>query len=120
VVQAREGRWGARPDAATEEVDVDPKLEPDTEALLERAAQEAEGIDLFEQPLAGMESARAREQAQGVEVFANPDAEVPVTTLVQGPPGEEILDGERVGLIRNGEDFDRGRDEGDEYQRTGY
>lgn len=35
-----------------------------------------------------------REEAQGVEVFEDPDATIPRSDLKAGPPGEETLEGD--------------------------
>ena len=42
----------------------------------------------------------AREEAQGVEVFEDPDANLPGELRKEGPPGQEVLTGDAAGLAR--------------------
>lgn len=72
---------------------------------LQRAREEAEGTDLLERPERGSPIERQREHAEGVTVYADPDAVIPACSLTEGPPGEEHLTGNAIGLGRddNGE-----------------
>ncbi len=51
---------------------------------------------------------KEREEAQGVEVFEDPDATIPGSALKEGDPGDETFTGNSVGLGR--EDDDRMED----------
>jgi predicted alpha/beta-hydrolase family hydrolase len=84
--------------------------EPDP--LLEKAGEEAEGTDLYEDAYRTETLRAAREEAQGVEVFEEPDAEIPVAALKEGSPGHETLTGDALGRGRDGED--ERPEEGDE------
>jgi putative phosphoribosyl transferase len=65
---------------------------------LEAAREEAEGVELYENPHGDETALAEREAAQGVEVFTNPDEVVPVTALVEGSPGHETFVGEQAGI----------------------
>jgi putative phosphoribosyl transferase len=75
--------------------------------LDEAAREEANGMDVYEDPFAAERLARAREEAEGVEVFEDPDAVIPVGALAEGSPGHETLAGDQAGLGRDGEDETR-------------
>ncbi len=70
---------------------------------LEAAREEAEGVELYEDPFGDEAVLSEHESAQGVEVFVNPDAVIPATALVEGSPGHETLAGDKAGL---GEDHE--------------
>jgi predicted phosphoribosyltransferase/pimeloyl-ACP methyl ester carboxylesterase len=76
---------------------------PTWDPSLEHAREEAQGTELYEDPL-GSSLRVEREEAQGVDVFADPDATVPVKALTEGSPGHETLTGDQVELRRNEED----------------
>jgi len=71
---------------------------------LGHAREEAQGSELYEDPLRYRSRLVEREGAQGVQLFADPDAEVPATALVEGSPGHETLTGDQAGLETNDED----------------
>lgn len=71
---------------------------------LERAREEAEGIEVYEDPSHRGFLDVAREEAQGVELFSDPDAMLPVQALREGSPGSESLTGDNLGLGRDGEE----------------
>jgi putative phosphoribosyl transferase len=77
---------------------------------LGRAREEAQGLELYEDPLRYRSRLVEREGAQGVEVFADPDAAVPATVSVEGSPGHETLTGDQAGLEPNDEDRRYGPD----------
>jgi len=60
---------------------------PASDPSMERAREEAQGTEVFEDPL-GRSLQVEREQAQGVDVFADPDATVHVKALTEGSPGQ--------------------------------
>lgn len=68
----------------------------DRDLALERAREEAEGVEIHENPVLGRALEREREEAEGVEVFENPDATIPSATVVEGGPGEEFLSGDAL------------------------
>lgn len=61
---------------------------------LERAREDAEGIEIHENPIGDRALEREREEAEGVEVFENPDATIPPAVVTEGAPGEEFLSGD--------------------------
>lgn len=65
---------------------------------LGHAREQAQGSELYEDPLRYRSRMVEQEAAQGVEVFADPDAVVPATALVEGSPGHETLTGNQAGL----------------------
>lgn len=65
---------------------------------LERAREEAAGVELFEDPFGDGAVLAAREEAEGVEVFAPPEAVIPALALREGSPGHEAYGGDQVGL----------------------
>jgi putative phosphoribosyl transferase len=85
-----------------------PNDTPAWDPFLERAREEAQGTELYEDPF-GRSLQVEREQAQGVDVFVDPDAIVPVKALTEGSPGHEALTGDQVELRR---------DEEEEWQRS--
>jgi hypothetical protein len=72
----------------------------------DRGEEEAEGAELSESLHLGALQEKEREEAQGVEVFEDPDATLPASALREGSPGYEILTGDAVGLGRE-DDEDR-------------
>lgn len=66
----------------------------DRELALERAREDAEGVEVHENPIGSRALEREREEAEGVEVFENPDATIPTTALAEGATGEEFLSGD--------------------------
>jgi hypothetical protein len=74
---------------------------------LERAVEEAEGIEAIERTGDGALE-REREDAQGIEVFEDPDATIPATALAEGAPGEQTFSGDAVGSAPDPDD-DRAR-----------
>jgi hypothetical protein len=74
--------------------------------FLEHAEEEAEGTELVEPRRHGASLEQEREEAQGVEVFEDPDATLPASALKEGSPGHETLTGDAVGLGRE-DDEDR-------------
>lgn len=68
------------------------------DAFLEHAEEEAEGTELVEPAEHGASLEAEREEAQGVEVFEDPDATLPASALKEGPPGQESLSGDSLGL----------------------
>jgi hypothetical protein len=88
-----------------------PNDTPAWDPLLERAREEAQGTELYEDPL-GRSLQVEREQAQGVDVFADPDAIVPAKALTEGSPGHESLTGDQVESRRDEEE------EEEEWQRS--
>ena len=66
--------------------------------LVERAREEADGLELFEDPFADRAVLAEREEAQGVELFADPDAVVPARALQEDTDGHETLVAEQAGL----------------------
>lgn len=66
--------------------------------FLEHAEEEAEGTELVEPLHHGASLEQEREEAQGVEVFEDPDATLPASALKEGSPGHETLTGDAVGL----------------------
>jgi hypothetical protein len=72
--------------------------------MLQHAKEEAEGIEVYEDPFAAEAPRLEREEAQGVEVFVNPDAVIPSAALREGSPGHELLVGDQVGLEPDGEE----------------
>jgi pimeloyl-ACP methyl ester carboxylesterase len=85
-----------------------PNDTPAWDPLLERAREEAQGPELYEDPL-GRSLQVEQEQAQGVDVFTDPDATVPAKALTEGSPGHESLTGDQV---------ESRRDEEEERQRS--
>jgi hypothetical protein len=85
-----------------------PNDTPAWDPLLERAREEAQGTELYEDPL-GRSLQVEQEQAQGVDVFTDPDATVPAKALTEGSPGHESLTGDQV---------ESRRDEEEERQRS--
>lgn len=65
----------------------------DRERALERAREDAEGVEVHENPVGDRALEREREEAEGVEVFENPDATIPTAAVIEGSPGEEYLSG---------------------------
>jgi hypothetical protein len=65
---------------------------------LQHAREQADGVELFEDPFADEAVLAAREEAEGVEVFAPPEAVIPATALREGSPGHEAYGGDQVGL----------------------
>lgn len=76
---------------------------------LERAREEAEGVEVFEEPSAEEALLQEREEAQGIELFVDPDAVIPATALREGSPEHEALVGDQVGLERDADDANHGR-----------
>ncbi|MGD2101082.1 MAG: hypothetical protein PVG83_02520 [Acidimicrobiia bacterium] len=74
--------------------------------FIERAHEEAQGVEIQSQPTEGGGLEQAREEAQGVEVFEDPDATVPAEILKEGSPGHEVFTEEALGL-RTDEDEER-------------
>jgi hypothetical protein len=74
--------------------------------FLEHAEEEAAGTELVEPRRHGASLEQEREEAQGVEVFEDPDATLPASALKEGSPGHETLTGDAVGLGRE-DDEDR-------------
>jgi hypothetical protein len=75
--------------------------------FLEHAEEEAEGTELVEPIHHGALREQEREEAQGVEVFEDPDATQSASALKEGSPGHETLTGNAVGLGKE-DDEDRG------------
>lgn len=71
---------------------------------LERAGEEAEGVEVYEDPAPGGFLEVAREEAQGVELFSDPDATLPARALREGSPGHETLTSDNLGLGLDGEE----------------
>lgn len=86
-----------------------PAEAPGPDRLLEYAKEEAEGIEVYEDPFADEAPHLEREEAQGVEVFVDPDAVIPSAALKEGPPGHELLAGDQVRLEENGDEEARER-----------
>jgi hypothetical protein len=82
-----------------------PRTPGEIDPALERAGEEARGVELFADPYAAEAVIAAREGAEGYELFEAPDAAIPLEALREGAPGHESLTGDGVGL---------GRDAGDE------
>ncbi|MEX0796779.1 MAG: hypothetical protein WD274_08800 [Acidimicrobiia bacterium] len=61
---------------------------------LERAREDAEGVEVHDTQGTGGALEREREEAEGVEVFENPDATIPPAAVKEGGPGEEFLSGD--------------------------
>lgn len=61
---------------------------------LERAREDAEGVEIHGDSSADRALEREREGAEGVEVFENPDATIPPSALKEGDDGEEMLSGD--------------------------
>ncbi len=80
-----------------------PREPPAWDPSMGRAREEAQGTEVFEDPL-GRSLQVEREQAQGVDVFADPDAIVPVKALTEGSPGHEALTGDQVESRRDEEE----------------
>jgi hypothetical protein len=80
-----------------------------SDRFLEHAKEEAEGIEVYEDPFADETPHLEREEAQGVEVFVDPDAVIPSAALREGSPGHELLAGNQAGLEQNGEEETRER-----------
>jgi hypothetical protein len=78
---------------------------------LERAREEADGVEVYSWPSEGETILHEREEDQGVELFADPDAVIPATALREGSPGRESFDGE---WVASDQDADDNRDGGDE------
>lgn len=74
--------------------------------FLEHAEEEAEGTELVEPHRHGSRLEQEREEAQDVEVFEDPHATLPASALKEGSPGHETLTGDAVGLGRE-DDEDR-------------
>lgn len=72
--------------------------------FLEHAEEEAEGTELVEPRHHGGLREQEREEAQGVEVFEDPDATRSASALKEGSPGHETLTGNAVGLGREDEE----------------
>lgn len=66
----------------------------DRDRALERAREDAEGVEIHEDSVGGRALEREREEAEGVEVFENPDATIPTPAVTEGKPGEEYLSGD--------------------------
>jgi hypothetical protein len=64
----------------------------DEDRALERAVEDAEGVEVHDFRDRALE--REREEAEGIEVFENPDATLHPSALKDGSPGEESLSGE--------------------------
>ena len=65
----------------------------DRDLALERAREDAEGVEIHDNEGRGRALEREREEAEGVEVFENPDATIPPAAVTEGGPGEEFLSG---------------------------
>lgn len=78
-------------------------MDEDRDQYLERATEDAEGIEPLEPRDHDGLLAREREEAEGVDVFENPDATLPVESLREGAPDHEVLTADGVGLARDGE-----------------
>lgn len=63
---------------------------------LERAREDAEGVEVHDNQFRGRSLEREREEAEGVEVFENPDATIPPAAVTEGRPGEEFLSGDML------------------------
>lgn len=74
--------------------------------FLVHAEEGAEGTELVEPLRHGASREQEREEAQGVEVFEDPDATQSAPALKEGAPGHETLTGNAVGLGRK-DDEDR-------------
>ncbi len=79
------------------------------EPFLERAGEEAEDTELLERVESDVSLEHEREEAQGIEVFEDPGATLPAAVLKEGSPGHESLTGNSVGLGRDA-DEDRGEE----------
>jgi hypothetical protein len=79
------------------------------DSALEAAREEADGVELFEDPFGDEAGLAELEAAQGVEVFANPDDVAPATVLVEDSAGHETFVGDDVGAGRDAESGTRGR-----------
>lgn len=75
----------------------------DRDLYLERATEDAEGIEPLEPRDQDGLLAREREEAEGIDVFENPDATLPVESLREGAPDQGVLTADGVGLARDGE-----------------
>lgn len=67
------------------------KRKDEYDPFIERAREEAQGVEVQSQPSGGAGLEQAREEAQGVEVFEDPDATVPAEILKEGSPGHEAF-----------------------------
>ncbi len=63
----------------------------DRNLALERAREDAEGVDIHDSQNPSRALEREREEAEGVEVFENPDATISLAVVTEGGPGEEFL-----------------------------
>lgn len=86
-----------------------PAEPPGSDRFLEHAKEQAEGIEVFEDPFADEAPHLEREEAQGIEVFVDPDSAIPSAALREGSPGHELLAGDQVGLEQNGAEETRER-----------
>lgn len=68
----------------------------DRDLALERAREDAEGVEIHDNRDGGRALEREREEAEGVEVFENPYATVPPAAVTEGRPGEEFLSGDML------------------------
>jgi putative phosphoribosyl transferase len=86
--------------------DVDNAIEERTwrDPSLERAREQAAGVELYEDPFGDEVILVEREEAQGVDVFDTPEAVIPARALREGSPGHESYGGGRVGLDRETDD----------------
>ena len=77
------------------------------DVAMERAGEEARGVETFENPYLDEAPIVAREEAEGVELFEDPDSDIPIEALVEGAPGHESLSGNDLGLGRNADNNHR-------------
>ena len=75
--------------------------------IWEKAREEAQGTEVYEDAIPGGSLEAEREEAQGVEVFSDPDATLPAGALQDGSPGHETFTGDDLGL---GSDFEDERE----------
>lgn len=68
----------------------------DRDLALERAREDAEGVEIHDNRSGGRALEREREEAEGVEVFENPDATIPPEAVRDGGAGEEFLSGDML------------------------
>lgn len=68
----------------------------DRDLALERAREDAEGVEVHDNHGPGRALEREREEAEGVEIFENPDATISPAAVAEGGPGEEFLSGDML------------------------
>ncbi len=88
---------------------LDPAGEDRSGRFLERSGEDAGDVEPDENPLVDEALLAEREQANGVELFEDPDAVIPAGALQEGSPGHETFVGDHAGLGRDAGDETRAR-----------